>query len=111
MDSTTPSNIATFLILRSSVRNLTDRRPNPFCKLVRVGDDSRAIQGPDLTIFHQDFSVHDRRPHVIASRHVDEVRYGLVDRRLPGRRVRNRRRLPGGQPVRQRRPRLGRLRE
>ena len=39
-----------------------------------------------------------------------DLRVRRSDRHLPGRRVRNRRRLPRGEPVRERGPRLGRLR-
>ena len=58
---------------------------------LRVGDHRGLVQRAHLAILHQDLAVHDRRPHVVATRDVDQVRHRVVQRRLP-RRATSRRR-------------------
>ena len=43
------------------------------------------VQRQHLAVAHQHPAVHDRRPHVVAARDVDEVRDRIVHRRLPRR--------------------------
>ena len=43
------------------------------------------IERQHLAVAHQHLAVHDRRPHVVAARDVDEVRDRIVERRLPRR--------------------------
>src|SRR5207253_4929791 len=50
---------------------------------VRVRNHTRAIERAQLAIFHQYLPVHDRRPHVVAASHVNEMRDHVVHRRLP----------------------------
>ena len=49
----------------------------------RVGQHLSRVQRQHLAVAHQHPSVHDRRPHVVAARDVDEVRQRIVHRRLP----------------------------
>src|SRR5438093_6872977 len=61
---------------------LTHRVPDRRGQSVGIREYGRAIECPYLPILHQDLPVHDRRPHVVSARGVDDVRDRIVERRL-----------------------------
>ncbi len=91
--STTPSSTATCRTSACSTSERADVRPAPLPTFVpcgqraRLGEHRRARRACSTCRSRiSTLPVDDRRPHVVAARHVDEVRDRVVHRRLPRRR-------------------------
>ena len=67
-------------ICRPPVRTLS-------ASVARLAQHGRLVERQHLPLAHQHPSIHDRRPHVVAPRGVDQVRQRIVHRRLPGARA------------------------